>query len=256
MPFPPIFRLQILDHGGNIVAQQYWEQDTLLQTPRPVYVNLTITARISSVDKNQSNFASVPFGAGPITYLPPYFMQSDLSSIVATLFGTVSITILTDPSASQFCPGECSGRGSCLQGSCQCSDGWSGADCMKISSQKACSFSYFCPTSPGWLSSDGDSCNCTSNTTSASSPIASVVFTDLAIDLASWGYILIFEASGLAPVWTLSFSVSVGNATHLWVLAQPRGGFGGQVLGNSPVLQVQNFDVYTRNSHNEVFLDR
>ena len=226
--------MQVLDLGGNLVVNQYWELESPMQTPRQMFLNLTVTAQLTTL------FRSRPSSFNNTQQLDrtPFVMPGNLNvaDVPATLFGTVSITMLTDPSVPHFCPDGCSSKGNCIQGSCQCEAGWTGSACVQTSPAQACSFSYYCPNSPGWLA--GSSCNCIRNHTSMSSPTATAQFSDLMVDLVGGGYILFFESANIFPAWTYPFWISAGNASHLWVLAQPKGAVGGAYLDNLPVVQV------------------
>jgi hypothetical protein len=237
-------RVQVLDHGGNLIVDQYWELEGPMQIPRQIFLNLTVTARLVASESFRPRPSSLSVGnsqqlAHPqSSLLPPFSMPGNFFNVPFTLLGTVSITMLTDPKFDHFCPNGCSSQGTCIQGSCQCETGWGGAACVLSSPPvQSCSFSYYCPNSPGWLA--GASCSCIDNITAMSSPTATALFSDLMVDLVGGGYVLFFESSNLFPAWTYPFWISAGNASHLWVLAHPRGAVGGSFLDNWPVIQVQ-----------------
>lgn len=55
----------------------------------------------------------------------------------------VSLTIEKINDISRYCPNECSGRGSCYLGRCDCIDGYTGADCSKSMLFLSHTHSYF-----------------------------------------------------------------------------------------------------------------
>jgi hypothetical protein len=65
-------------------------------------------------------------------------------------------------------------------------------------------------------------------------------FEELLIDAAGKAYVLTFSAPGLGPARSFVFGVVPGQANHLAVAAQPRGGTGGVGLSNAPVVAVHD----------------
>ena len=257
-PSPVIW---ILDEGGNRIDQNvYCVQDAY--GIREEALNVTIHASLnSSLQMSEVDFVlttSLELTDNSHQTLPDSYTYPDkivtsseskmiqyvvsehgVAVSLGHLYGTTTVTIL-GLGTTPVCPGNCSGHGECHVGRCICLNSWRGVGCQLPDESMSCSEG--CPESSlGYFESG--KCHCLSKSVMnvATEQVGTEAsFSDLLVDKSGKGYVFTFHADGLIPTQSLAFAIEPGNATHLYVVAHPINGSGGEGLFRNPVVEIRD----------------
>ena len=232
-PVSPAPSIGIMDKQGNRIYNTYWTQDGM-GTIQMHFLNLTITASLSTTfDPSAGN-------VNPALE-QPFAIPANLSRPVGSFFGTTHVHLWGDATLAKlaFCPDSCTGHGLCAADGCECDKRWRGKACSVPSYAHVCTGD--CESGVGFFAAQVCAClpELVARSTQAQTG-STARFEELLVDAVGQAYVATFSSPGLLSARSLVFSILAGIANHLYVVAQPGSGVGGEELANVPLVETRD----------------